>query len=94
MKKYHEIIRELREDHDLSQKEMGKILGISQNTVSQYEKGIRTLPIDLLKIYANYFDVSADYILGIEKQSVQKSNNNKSIIINGNKNNISNIKIK
>lgn len=72
IKKYYEIIKELREDHDLSQTEMGKILGISQNTVSQYEKGIRNLPIDLLKIYANYFNISADYILGIENTVNQK----------------------
>lgn len=67
MKKYNEIIKEIREDNDLNQNEMGKILGVSQNTVSQYERGIRVLPIDILTIYAKEFNVSADYILGLTK---------------------------
>ncbi len=83
MKKYYEIIKEIREDNDISQKEMGKILGVSQNTVSQYELGIRTLPIDILAIYAKKFNVSADYILGITNDPEPKWNvKNQNVIYN------------
>ena len=45
MKKYNDIIRELREDKDLTQKEVAKVLNTSQNTYSRYELGKRPLPI-------------------------------------------------
>lgn len=89
MKKYNEIIKEIREDNDLNQSEMGKILGVSQNTVSQYERGIRVLPIDILTIYAKEFNVSADYILGLTKNPKPDWSIKNQINISGGKNKIS-----
>lgn len=41
-------VRDLREDHDLKQKELAQILGISQRTYSHYENGTRKIPLDIL----------------------------------------------
>lgn len=57
-------IKDLREDHDLSQKEVAKILNISQVTYSYYEIGKRNIPLDLLIKLADYYNVTLDYIVG------------------------------
>ena len=56
-------IRDLREDNDLTQKQIAEYLSIKQNTYSQYENGIRQIPIDLLIKLSQYYNVSVDYIL-------------------------------
>ena len=58
-------IRDLREDHDLTQKEVAEYLHIRQNTYSQYENGQRQLPIEALIALARYYHTSTDYILGL-----------------------------
>ncbi len=65
MKYYYEIMKELREDSDKSQKEIANVLGIDQSYYSKYEKGIREFPIHHLITLCNFYKVSADYILGI-----------------------------
>lgn len=65
IKEYNQIIKELREDKDMNQKELSKIFNISQQTLSQYETKRRALPIELLREYAKFFEVSTDYILGL-----------------------------
>ena len=57
-------IKDLREDHDLSQKEVAKILNISQVTYSYYEIGKRNIPLYLLIKLADYYNVTLDYIVG------------------------------
>ena len=64
---YYEIIKALREDRDMTQEELCKALNISQQSLSKYEKNERRLPIDILKRYATFFNVSTDYILGLTK---------------------------
>ena len=71
---YYEKIRALREDNDLSQEELSKIFNISQQTLSQYETNRRSLPIEMLIKYVEFFNVSADYILGIDKKKKSKNN--------------------
>ena len=56
-------IKNLREDHDLFQKEVADILKITQQQYSLYENGIRDIPIELLLKLADYYNVSLDYIL-------------------------------
>ena len=68
MKKYYEIIRELREDRDYTQKEIADILNTTQQVYSRYEKGINELPLRHLVELCKFYDVSADYILGLEKK--------------------------
>lgn len=58
-------IRDLREDHDLTQAQMAKILNCSQQVYSNYELGQRDIPTDILIRLAQFYHVSADYILGL-----------------------------
>ena len=58
-------IRELREDRDLTQKQISAILRCSQQVYSNYELGQRDLPTDILIKLALFYGVSTDYILGI-----------------------------
>ena len=65
MKTYVDIIKELRQDHDLEQKEIARILGTTQQVYSRYEKGINEIPIRHIITLCKYYKVSADYILGL-----------------------------
>lgn len=62
MKKY-ERIRNLREDSDITQSEIGKLLNISQRAYSHYEAGTREIPLDVLIGIADIFQVNIDYLL-------------------------------
>lgn len=68
MKKYYEILRELREDGDYSQKEIATVLRTTQQVYSRYEKGINELPIRHLVELCKFYEVSADYVLGLDKK--------------------------
>lgn len=59
---YHRI-RDLREDADISQTEMGKHLNVSQRAYSHYENGTRDIPLNVLINFADFFNVSIDYLL-------------------------------
>ena len=61
-------IKDLREDADLTQKEIAKYLNIKQNTYSQYENGQRQIPIDALIMLAKFYKTSVDYLLGLTEQ--------------------------
>ncbi len=61
---YYKRLRELREDKDLSQKEVAGLLGIDQRVYSNYETGKREIPSRYLFVLADYYDVSVDYIMG------------------------------
>ena len=67
MKTYYEIIRELREDRDLSQQEVADILNTTQQVYSRYENGVNEMPIRHLIVLCRYYKVSADYILGLDR---------------------------
>jgi len=54
----------LREQRHISQVFLGMELGMSQNTISRYETGAREADYKTLLIFADYFDVSVDYLLG------------------------------
>lgn len=56
-------IRDLREDRDLTQREMGEILNCSQRVYSNYERGDLDIPTEILIKLADFHDVSVDYIL-------------------------------
>ena len=61
-------IKDLREDNDITQKELAEYLHIKQNTYSQYENGQRQLPIDALIALAKFYNTSTDYILGLTSE--------------------------
>lgn len=65
MKTYMEIIRDLREDNDLSQSDVAKVLGTTQQVYSRYETGQNELPIRHLITLCKFYKVSADSILGL-----------------------------
>lgn len=66
MKHYNDRIRELREDHDMTQRQVAEILGIKQQVYSTYELGFRSLPIEHLIKLCRYYGTSADWILGLD----------------------------
>ncbi|MCI9627598.1 MAG: helix-turn-helix transcriptional regulator [Clostridia bacterium] len=65
---YLSRLKDLREDHDLTQDTVSQLLGISQQQYSRYEKGEYTIPLDYLIILAKFYKTSADYILGLTNQ--------------------------
>lgn len=63
-------IRNLREDHDRTQQEVASYLGTSQTMYSRYERGENELPIRHLLALCRYYNVSADYILGLTDKPI------------------------
>ena len=62
--RYYERIREIREDHSITQQKISDLLHIGQRTYADYESGKTRIPVDSLLILAKYYDVSMDYITG------------------------------
>ena len=65
---YQNRLRDLREDRDLKQKDIADLLTIHQTTYSDYELGKLNIPIAVLHILADYYNVSVDYLLGRTNQ--------------------------
>ena len=66
MKHFPDIIRELREDRDLTQSDIAKVLGTTQQVYSRYEKGINEMPVRHIITLCKFYQVSADEILGLK----------------------------
>ena len=66
---YCKIMRDLREDSDLTQQQIATILGTSQTMYARYERGANELPIRHLITLCKYYHVSADYLLGLTKRT-------------------------
>ena len=64
----YQRIRELREDHDLTQVQMGKILSCSQRVYSNYERGELDIPTEILIKLADFYEVYVDYLLNRTEQ--------------------------
>ena len=60
---YYRRIRDLREDHDLTQKQIAEYLGMKQPQYFRYEQGYRDIPTDILIRLADLYTTSTDYIL-------------------------------
>ena len=65
VRKMYQRIRDLREDRDLSQAALAKLLNVSQSTYSRYESGCLDIPSNILIALARFYQVSVDYILGL-----------------------------
>ncbi len=63
MNSYFRRLRDLREDHDLTQTQIADYLGMKQSQYCRYERGLRDLPTDVLIRLARRYQVSSDYIL-------------------------------
>lgn len=62
--KFSTRLRKLRRDANIPQKTLADILGVSTNQISQMEKGLKTTSLSRLCLLCDYFNVSADYLLG------------------------------
>ena len=65
MDNYYPRLKDLREDHDLSQQEVASHLGMKQPQYSRYERGERDVPTDILIRLARLYRTSTDYLLGL-----------------------------
>ena len=70
MTDFGDKLRALRENRGLSQKELADKVATHKNAISNYESGKRVPPADILQNIASYFDVSTDYLLGLDKHSI------------------------
>ena len=64
VKKYHNRLRDLREDRDMTQAEVAKIFYLQVTQYRRYENGESDLPLEWAKKFAKYYGVSIDYIAG------------------------------
>ena len=69
---YFRRLRDMREDHDLSQKTIADFLGIQQTVYSRYERGYQTIPLEHLIKLADFYHVSLDYLA--ERSNIQNIN--------------------
>ena len=76
---YYRRLRDLREDHDLKQKEVAQLLDIDQRVYSNYETGKQTMPVRYLLQLADYYGTSTDYILGRTDNPVPYEKRRKSL---------------
>lgn len=70
---YAKIMKELRQDHDIKQKEIAAYLGIDQRMYSRYETGQNAMPLELVSPLCDFYNVSADYLLGRTRKKNNKS---------------------
>lgn len=61
---YYKRIKDLREDHDLTQQQIADIIQTSQSYYAQYENGRRPITLDRFILLAEYYGVSLDYLAG------------------------------
>lgn len=70
---YLRRLRDLREDHDLSQTNIANLLHIQQTVYSRYERGFQTIPLEHLITLADYYNVSIDYMVDrTQNPNIQK----------------------
>ena len=70
-------LKELRIEKGINQKELADKLGYKQNTISQWENGKRFMDTETLRIVADFFEVSSDYLLGMSDLREGSSSNKK-----------------
>ena len=68
MSKFSERLKELRIDNNLSQEQLAKAVGLSNTAIVYWENGQRVPNANAVIVLAEYFEVTTDYLLGVEKQ--------------------------
>lgn len=58
-------LKDIREDNDINQEQMAKVLGVNRSTYSLWELGINIIPLKELCLFSKYFNLSIDYVLGL-----------------------------
>lgn len=92
---YTQRLKDLREDKDLTQEQLAKSLNMKREQYRRYENGINEIKASHLIMFAQYYKVSTDYILGLTNNpeiNWNKENASKNIVIKNNKNTNINIK--
>ena len=74
MRKYHNRLRDLRQDKDLTQAEVAKLFFLQTTQYRRYENGESDLPLEWAKKFAKYYNVSLDYLAGLTEASSPKEN--------------------
>lgn len=70
---YFQRLRDMREDSDLSQRQIAEYLGIAQTVYSRYERGFQTIPLEHLIALADFYHVSLDFLTGrTRKKEINK----------------------
>lgn len=69
MGNYYDILRILREERNLKQTDVARILGTTQQVYSRYENGVNGLPIRHLVALCRFYQVSADFVLGLDEEA-------------------------
>ncbi len=67
MNKFAERLKELRIDKSLSQRDLAKQVGVSQPAIARWEAGLQIPNIEVAIMFAKFFNVSTDYLLGLEE---------------------------
>lgn len=75
--KYENALCNIREDRDLRQKDVAEVLGISQQYYSRYESGETELPTRYLVTLCEFYNVSADYLIGFTREKKHYNDDNK-----------------
>lgn len=68
---YYPRLRDLREDHDITQRQIAGMLGMKQTQYFRYEQGYRDIPTDMLIRLSDIYSVSVDYILGLTDEQTR-----------------------
>lgn len=76
---YVRRMRDLREDADKTQQQIAEVLGTSQTMYARYERGANELPIRHLLALCRYYQVSADYLLGLTDESDKRAGAQKKV---------------
>ena len=61
---YYQRVRDIREDNDMTQKQVAQILGVTTQQYQLYESGKREMPMHLFILLADHYEVSIDYLVG------------------------------
>lgn len=77
-------LKELLNDRQLSQKDFAEDLSIAASTVGNYVRGIREPDYETLKRIASYFNISIDYLLGVQSNKTEDEKENELLLIFGN----------
>lgn len=62
---YHNRLKDVRDDHDLTQSDVAKLLNTSRQQVSKWETGVQLMGVDKYIILAQHYNISVDYLLGL-----------------------------
>ncbi|MBR1529695.1 MAG: helix-turn-helix transcriptional regulator [Oscillospiraceae bacterium] len=79
---FYPRLKDLKEDADLTQKQVADLIGVSMNHYGKYERGETDIPLEKAVILAKYYNVSLDYLAGLTNEKNSKNPQEEAVIIN------------